>query len=222
MKKVAICIKVLIITIIILAMFFINFIQYPVLATDTTKVTQQIKTGIDNFPKSYQTYLNELKELHPNWNFEAYYTGINWNELIKAQTGETLHTRSVVPSTKPESWFCKDCGDIRGWTCASSAAVKYFIDPRNFLNEVNIFQFEELSFNEKVHTLESIEKSVKNTFLKNSVTYYDEKTQKNVTKTYSQIILEVAKETNMSPFHIKSKIIQEVGSNRKCFSFWYL
>jgi rhamnose utilization protein RhaD (predicted bifunctional aldolase and dehydrogenase) len=61
-------------------MFFINFVQKPVFAADATKVTQQIKTGIENFPKTYQTYLKELKELHPNWNFDAYYTGIEWNE----------------------------------------------------------------------------------------------------------------------------------------------
>ena len=117
--------------ILILVMLLINVFPLKVLATNT--VTQQVKSGIENFPSSYQTYLTKLKELHPNWNFEAYYTGINWNDFIKAQTGETLHTRSVVPSTKPETWFCDECGNIRGWTCASDNAVKYFADSRNFL-----------------------------------------------------------------------------------------
>ena len=60
----------------------------------------------------------------------------------------------------------------------------------------------------------SIQNSVKDTFLKNSVTYYDEEKKQNITKSYSQIILEVAEITNISPFHIKSKIIQEVGTER--------
>ena len=63
---------------------------------------------------------------------------------------------------------------------------------------------------------------MQNTFLKNSVTYYDEEKEENVTKTYSEIILVVAEITNMSPFHIKSKIIQEVGARRKCIYYWYI
>lgn len=176
-----------------------------------SEVKQEVKTGIETFPESYQKCLKELKQLHPNWNFEAYYTGIDWNDLIKNETGSTLHKRNVVPASYSNVWKCNKCEAYKGWTCASDNAVKYFIDPRNFLDEIHIFEFEELSFNEKIHTLESVEKSVQGTFLKNSVTYYDEQIKQNVTKTYSQIILEAAKHTNMSPFHIKSKIIQEVG-----------
>lgn len=200
--------KLFICTILIL-ITVIGILPKKVLAS---QVKQEVKTGIEAFPESYQKYLKELKQLHPNWNFEAYYTGIEWNELIYNETGNTLHKRSVVPASYGDAWKCNECEEYNGWNCASETAVKYFIDPRNFLDEIHIFQFEELSFNEKVHTLESIEKSVQSTFLKNSVTYYDEEAKKNVTKTYSQIILEVAKQTNMSPFHIKSKIIQEVGS----------
>ena len=38
--------------------------------------TQHIESGINAFPADYQPLLNKLKELHPNWNFDAYYTGI--------------------------------------------------------------------------------------------------------------------------------------------------
>lgn len=175
-------------------------------------IKQELKTGIDNFPDSYQEKLKKLKELHPNWNFQAYYTGIDWNELIKNETGEVLHKRSVVPSDSPDLWKCNMCEDDKGWTCASKEIVEYFIDPRNFLNEVNIFQFEELSFNKDIHTSEGVQIAVKNTFLDNSITYYDEEKKQNVTRTYTDIIMEVAQKTNISPFHIKSKIIQEVGA----------
>lgn len=201
--------KIFICTILIL----ITVISILPKKVQASEVKQEVKTGIEAFPESYQKYLKELKQLHPNWNFEAYYTGIDWNELIKNETGATLHTRSVVPASYSDVWKCSQCEPYNGWACASNSAVKYFIDPRNFLDEIRIFQFEELSYNEGVHTLESVEKSVQGTFLKNSVTYYDEETKQNVTKTYSEIILEAAKQTNMSPFHIKSKIIQEVGTN---------
>lgn len=98
--------------------------------------------------------------------------------MIKNETGEVLHRRSVVPSYSPDLWKCNTCGESNGWSCASKEIVEYFIDPRNFLNEVNIFQFEELSFNTEIHTLEGVQISIKNTFLNNSVTYYDDEKNK--------------------------------------------
>ena len=180
--------------------------------TYATEVKQEVKNGINNFPKGYRIKLEELSKLHPNWSFTAYYTGIEWNELIRNESFETMHEKNVVPAYSDPEWKCAECPDKRGWHCASKTAIEYFIDPRNFLDEVRVFQFEELSYNEKVHTLESVKKSVKGTFLENSVTYYDETQKKNITKSYSEIIIEAAKQTNISPFHIKSKIIQEVGS----------
>ena len=97
--------------------------------------------------------------------------------------------------------------------CASKKAIAYYIDPRNFLTETGVFQFEEQSYNKDVHTLEGVEKAVKGSFLDNKVTFYDEEKKKNVQMSYAEIILEAAKQSNMSPFHIKAKIIQEVGWN---------
>ena len=38
------------------------------------------------------------------------------------------------------------------WKCASTAAVAYYMDPRNSLNENYIFQFEQLTYDEKNQT----------------------------------------------------------------------
>ena len=48
-----------------------------------TKYTQSLKSGISNFPKEYQSALNKLKELHPNWEFTLFYTKLNWEEVIE-------------------------------------------------------------------------------------------------------------------------------------------
>lgn len=208
MLKTRLIIKILAIT--ILMLIFSTYI-FPNVSLGAT-VKQEVKAGIENFPKDYQKKLQEIKNLHPNWNFTAYYTGIDWAELIKNETGETLHRRNVVPASLDSSMKCTECEQVGNWHCASKEAVEYYIDPRNFLDELRIFQFEELSYNEKVHTLESVQKCVTGTFLQNSVTYYDEELKDNITKSYAEIILEAAKQTGMSPFHIKSKIVQEVGS----------
>ena len=69
---------ILLIIVAILSVFIIPINS----AYATTTYTQSLKSGISNFPKEYQEALNQVKELHPNWNFEAYYTGIPWDSLI--------------------------------------------------------------------------------------------------------------------------------------------
>ena len=173
-----------------------------------TKYTQSLKSGISAFPKEYQSALNKLKELHPNWTFEAYYTGLSWNTVVLNETAS--HGRNRVIKTADASWRCS-CGNVAsGYACASEGITSYYLDSRNFLNEINIFQFLEISYNSKIHNLSGIKSAVKGTFLDATITY--KKDGKSYTKTYSDIILEAAKASNMSPYSIVTKIIQEVGS----------
>lgn len=173
-----------------------------------TKYTQSLKSGISAFPKEYQSALNKLKELHPNWTFEAYCTGISWNTVVLNETAS--HGRNRVIKSADASWRCS-CGNVAsGYACASEGITSYYLDSRNFLNEINIFQFLEISYNSKIHNLSGIKSAVKGTFLDATITY--KKDGKSYTKTYSDIILEAAKASNMSPYSIVTKIIQEVGS----------
>ena len=209
-----------------------------------TTYTQTLKSGISNFPKEYQTALKKIQELHPNWTFEAYYTGLPWDTLILNETA--THGRNRVISSSDYSWKCS-CGNLAsGYVCASEGITKYYLDPRNFLNEVNIFQFLEISYNSKIHTLSGVKNAVKNTFLDKEITYTliekkEVEVEKEIvdttnidnsietatkteivkeiqdveveyTKHYAEIILEAAKQSNMSPYSIVTKIIQEVGT----------
>ena len=206
------------IAIILVLMILINLIYtsiYSVAMAAPTKYTQTLISGIDNFPSEYQESLKKLKELHPNWSFEAYYTGLPWSTLVD---NETVHKRNRVIKSADSSWRCS-CGNVAsGYACASESIIKYFLDPKNFLNEVNIFQFLEISYNSKVHNLDGIKSIVKGTFLDNTISV--KKGEKNeetgeiesIDMTYSQIILEAAEKTKMSPYSIAIKIIQEVGS----------
>lgn len=196
-----------VVMLIICLIMILNIISVPIKTYAASKYTQTVKSGVENFPKEYQKYLNKLKENHPNWSFDAYYTGISWNELL---ANETDHGHNRVIKTADESWRCS-CGNVAsGYACASSGITAYYLDPRNFLDDVSIFQFLEISYNQKVHKLEGIEKSVKNTFLDNTVTFILDGKEKKMS--YAEIILEAAKESNMSPYSIRTKIIQEVGS----------
>lgn len=170
---------------------------------------QYVKSGIEVFPESYQGYLKELKQEHPNWTFDAYYTGIDWNELVEK---ETNHGHNRIINSANSLWKCS-CGDVQtGYACASKDITKYYMDPRNFLNsDVKVFQFLEISYNSKIHTTEGIKSVIKGTFMENKkLTININGQQKEMS--YEEIILEAAKQSNMSPYSIATKIIQEVGS----------
>lgn len=112
---------------------------------------QYVKSGIEAFPEDYQSYLKEIQNYHPNWTFDAYYTGIDWNELV---ANETDHGHNRVINSADPLWKCS-CGNVAtGYACASAGIIKYYMDPRNFLsNDVKIFQFLEISYNEKIHNV---------------------------------------------------------------------
>ena len=150
-----------------------------------TYYTQTVKSGIDKFPAEYQDSLKKLKELHPNWNFDAYYTGLDWSTVV---LNEKVCKRNRVLKSSDASWRCS-CGNVAsGYACASEKIISYYLDPRNFLNEVNIFQFLEISYNEKIHDVDGIKNAVKNTFLNGNVTYKNGNGEKQNYKIENEII----------------------------------
>lgn len=87
------------------------------------------------------------------------------------------------------------------------------MDPRNFLNEVRIFQFETLSYNSSANGINSIEKILYGTeFYQNKVSYLDNKGNMiNTNETYSELILRGGQKSDVSTYHLASRIKQEVG-----------
>ena len=104
------------------------------------------------FPESYRENLKALKAKHPNWIFMAVYNNLDWYDSISHESYEKGSSEyiSTVPASYSEVWK-KDGknysvnGDSR-WVIASKAGVGYCLDPRNFLNENYIFQFEVLEW----------------------------------------------------------------------------
>lgn len=175
--------RILIMSIILITISFFVMPLKSVFAA--TYYTQTVKTGIDKFPAEYQNALKKLKELHPNWNFDAYYTGLDWDTVV---LNEKVCKRNRVLKSSDESWKCS-CGNVAsGYACASEKIISYYLDPRNFLNEVNIFQFLEISYNERIHNVDGVKKAVKNTFLNGNVTYKNGNGEKQNYKIENEII----------------------------------
>lgn len=130
------------------------------------------------FPESYLQALNTLKEQYPNWNFEAYQTGINFEEAVSKQS---IVGKSYIQVSDPngkDSIYLSLDGlsynaetktfnqmEVGGWYAANKATIAYYMDVRNFLNSRDIYMFETSNYNEKNQTQAAVESIFKNTDL---------------------------------------------------------
>lgn len=178
------------------------------------KTVEDIEKYIDeNKYPGYKEKLLELKKANPSWKFTLYYTGIEWNLAIYNET-KSLHSRSLVQG-KTGEWLCEICGtkvyDAGGWMCASEKAVSYLMDVRNYLNSSYIFQFEQLSYNPDIYTIEGIEKVLNGTFMykKSMRDYYNNQAIEDIS--FSKAIMEAATSSGVSPYYLAARIRQEIG-----------
>lgn len=163
----------------------------------------------------YQELIEELKKEHPNWTFTLFYTRLDWNEVIanEGHSDDRTNPLNLIPDSSkyPEDWKCEIDGDKTfdngTWLCASNKAIAYQMDPRNILEEEDIFQFKTLEYVEDATTLEGMKEITNNTFLEG-----DE---------ISRILIEAGKNVNVDPYFIASRLIQEQGRKGTVLSQGY-
>ena len=179
-------------------------------------------TGLEQFPASYRAFLEPIAEKHPNWTFTALITGLDWEQVIHMETKDN-HSRSLISNTMPAAWKCMESTCYNAETksfiskeredrmCASEAAVSYAMDPRNYLCEELIFQFENISYDKDIHTMEGIEKIFEDSDFSNKTVTYKDKNGKeyNMEKTYADLVMAAAQSAKVSPYHLASRIRQE-------------
>lgn len=130
------------------------------------------------FPESYKNGLRGLHQKYPNWVFVAQHTGLDWNTVI---TEESRVGRNLVSTSSLSSWKSTAAGafdwaadswpgfDGSAWVAASSEIIAHYMDPRNFLDEQYIFQFELQSYNSSTQTRDGLMQLISGTFLDNEV-----------------------------------------------------
>lgn len=190
--------------------FFIAIITFS-----NTHYCAEKKEGIENFPDSYKPYLLELQKKHPNWKFTALYTNLDWKYVID---NENKFGKNLVPKSYSDRWKNTIPGEYNvevdaGWVDCSRRAIEYTMDPRNFLNEVRLMQFEGLSFDEKTTSIDGIEKILYGTEFYNKIVQYVNSSGSTITMTkkYSDLILTAGRTSKVSSYHLASRIKQEVG-----------
>lgn len=166
------------------------------------------KLEAQGFPESYRKYLRTLHKYHPNWVFESVKTGLDWETVLK---NECVVGRNLVQSSSLDSWKSVEPGaynwdtgkwyglDTDAWVAASKEIISYFMDPRNFLlDDARILQFEALSYVPSTQSKSGVANILAGSFMAND--------------NYYRIFMEAGASSGVSPYHLASRSLQEVGS----------
>lgn len=158
------------------------------------------------FPESYKDALRKLHAKYPNWVFVAQHLNLDWTTALNAESkvGHNL----VLDGSARESWKSMEYGaynwetkkyvvfDSGGWVSAQREVVAYYMDPRNFLDDTAIFQFEQLSYS-SAHTVEGVTAILKGSFM----------------ESLAQDFVDVAKAKGVSAYLLASRALQEQGKD---------
>lgn len=152
----------------------------------------------DNKYPGYKESLENLKLAHPNWNFKFLYTGLNFSDAVSGEY--EVRSANLVPTSYGGEWISGTTLYDTGWYGASEKAIARFMDPRNFLNEVDVFQFQDVNdYLYGVCTLEGIQEQVNKSFLQD----------------YAIDIDTACRNENVNPYYIIARLFQENGRNPK-------
>lgn len=167
--------------------------------TEYSAETFEAELDAQQFPESYKKYLRGLHVNYPSWKFLALNTGLEWETVITAEMPKSCIEVSSGHGTN------EGCGnESANWSMASGDAVRYFMDPRNFLDKESIFMFEDLSSYSNV-TESMVQRILTGTFMAGK----SEPDNMN----YATIFLNAGKNNGINPVYLASLSLQEVGTS---------
>lgn len=155
---------------------------------------------VEQFPDSYQDALYALKTKHPNWIFVKMNTGFDWNKVVSE---ECYRDRNLIYAKSALSSWMNGMYDST-WAYCSQDIVKYYLDPRNFMSETSVFQFEQLVYNASVHSENTTQLVLNGSFMSGAVP--------GTSKTYANVFMEAGKTNKVSPILLASRVKQEQGT----------
>ena len=194
-----------------------DYIKKTAYTAAETDMAFEDELAAAGFPESYRSELRKLHALHPSWRFEAMKTNLSWADVIQ---GESALGSNLVPNGEgtPSSWKSTEAGAFdwlsndwvlfsgRSSVQASGKTVAYYMDPRNFLNEEDIFQFEKLTYDEDTHVQAGVEGILKGTFM-------SKKQLPGSRMTYAEALISIGREYGISPYFLAGRLRQEQGVN---------
>ena len=187
------------------------------------------ETQLAAFPESYKANISALRTSYPNWSFIAVDTGLDWATAVAEESAVGKNTiQSNYPkgtaTLAPFSYLSKAAGaynsstntykvfDGSNWYSAATEVIAYYMDPRNFLNDIDIFQFEALSYDESQSST-VVESILKDTFMAGNYSVVDSATGQVATGSYVQAFMDAGKTSGANPYFLAARCKQEVGAN---------
>ena len=214
-KAIPLEIKIFLVIILVIIIVLVSIL---VIIREENKQKYEIYTGEnlneDKYP-GYKELLDSLQENHPNWTLTLFYTRLDWEEVIanEGHSDSRINHLNLIPDSSeyPEDWRCEIDKDKRfdngTWLCASDKAIRHQMDPRNILNNENIFQFLELKYTEGAQTVEGIKSLTEDSFLEGD--------------SVAEALIQAGKNANVDPYFITSRLIQEQGRSGTVLSRGY-
>ncbi|MDW7659436.1 MAG: cadherin-like beta sandwich domain-containing protein, partial [Bacillota bacterium] len=177
----------------------------------------------EGFPESYRPGLRRLHAKFPEWRFKSVQTDLSFMNAVEIMhsPGYTLISNTVNDAWKSldpaaYNWYTNTWIPYDGstWIMCSRDLIAYYMDPRNMMSEINIFQFELLNYQPDVHHQAGVEVILRNSFMSNtSFDYVNPETQATASMTYSDAFIAAAAFSNVSPYHLSARSLVEVGSS---------
>lgn len=175
--------------------------------------------SINEFPESYRDGLRYIQKIYPNAKFILYDTGLDWNKDLLTKENQLCVGVNLIESSAGSFWKSKDpdvynastntYAEIEpGWNQVSSEGIQYYMDPRNFFNEKDIFMFLNLEF-DGTQTIEGTAAVIGNSFMKGTI-----KDNDGNEVTYAEALYKIGEESGVSPYLLACRIRQEQGSGR--------
>ena len=151
------------------------------------------ETELAKFPKSYQTLLKKLHETNPKWIFVADVINTKFAEVVDKEANNALSYLS------PSACSALMSSTVNN-TYANSNTIAYYMDPRNYLNEKDVFLFVDID-NHGSYTQDGVKAVLSGTDLASG--------------SYAKYILNAGSASDMNPYFLAGKIITETGGSLK-------
>lgn len=154
------------------------------------------------FPKSYLNKLEKLQAEHPTWQFIPGETGIEWEEAIDA---EDEGSTSLVSPDEPKSMRENSSNTYDGrWYAANRDTIEYYMDPRNFLNEDDIYQFLLQTYDAESQNADTVEDIIEGSFM-------EDRNPGGDFDSFAECIDAAGAESGVNPNVLAAMIIMEQG-----------
>ena len=171
--------------------------------------------NISAFPESYKPYLRTLHAQYPNWRFTPDNINMTLDEAVALEgTSKLIYYTDGSVSRRSMGlggydWKTKKWAQPEsGYYVASREVVKYYMDPRTYLNTSSIYAFLPQNYDSASQTEEGVKKIIKGTFLENE---YSDPKDTTYDGSYSKVLIAAAKSSGVNPYVLAATIIQEQG-----------